>query len=278
MNKNELGKVKAKDVKEIAIELMKKTRYWAFCVLGITFLLVYVFVVTGGENDYLMIFSIILIMGYIGYIYDKAQAMFMKQFAEDNGFDYQKTASIETVYGKLFEIGHSRHISNVISGIHKDHPMRIFNYTFTVGYGRNSQTYSFTVLELFFEKVDFPHILLRSKKMSVYRGLMGKTESISLEDEFKRDFDFFVQKGYEIEAMQIFTPETLRIIKEKAAKFSIEFYGKTVCFFDNKKIGKNNDLQELYGVTEKVFDSMSPLLNRLYDDFKVLHKYYRDKS
>jgi len=212
---------------------------------------------------------------YIVYIYKIAQSIFMEQFAKDNGLDYQKNASIETVYGKLFEIGRSRNIRNVISGMYKNYPMRIFNYNFTVGYGRSSRKYYFTVLELSFEKIYFPHILLRSKEMGLYQ-LPVKELKISLEEEFKEDFELFIQRGYEIEAMQIFTPKILRTIKERAAKFSIEFYGKTVCFFDNKKIGKNDDLQELYNVTENVFDSMSPLLDRLHDDFEVLHKYYKD--
>lgn len=274
MNKNEFKK--AKDTRDIAIELIKKTPYWMILVFVLIFPLVHILNIIPIID--LITISLFLIFCYIIYIYNKAQKIFMEQFAKDNGLNYQKTAPIETVHGKLFEVGHSRSINNVISGIYKDHPMRIFNYTFVTGHGRHSRSHGFTVLELSFEKVDFPHILLLSQTMGYYRGIRGKSESISLEDEFRKDFELFVQKGYEIEAMQIFTLETLRTIKEKVAKFSIGFYDKTVYFFDDKTIGKNIDLQELLGVTEKVFESMRPLLNRLYNDFEVLHKYYRDRT
>ncbi len=221
-------------------------------------------------------FSMLPLFIYVIYISNKAHRIFMKRFAEENGFGYEKTASKDTLQGRLFEIGHSSYVSNVISTEYDNHPIRIFNYRFTVGYGRNSTNYNFTVLEISFEKVEFPHILLQSRRWGGHVKPKKRDDvKISLENEFNKHFDLFVAKGYEIEALQIFTPDTLRLINEKASSFGIEFAGKTLCVFDRKTISKKKDLKELHDVTKEVFGSIGPLLNRLENDFEALHHYYK---
>jgi hypothetical protein len=96
-------------------------------------------------------------------IYRKIKTEFTKEFGESIGFTYEKNAAIETVTGKLFVTGHSQILCDVLCGVYQNIPMRIFTLRFTIGYGKNSHTYSYTVFEAILKNV-VPDILLFSKE------------------------------------------------------------------------------------------------------------------
>ncbi len=208
---------------------------------------------------------------YLGSIHAKVHKRFMSEFAKDNGFKYTENIPLSFVKGKFFKFGHSQRISHVVSGDYKEHSMRLFNFRATTGHGRNSRSHFFTVFEVFFKKTQFPHILLQSRKMRKYSKGGNR---ISLEDEFKKDFQLFCIDGYEIEVLQIFTPEILRFIKDKKLKFSVEFIEDRMYVYDNIRISKREHLLELFKLVGETLESVGPLLNRLHNDFEVLHKYY----
>ncbi len=225
-------------------------------------------------------FPILSFGALCAFLFFKAHKKFMQEFARANSLEYAESAGIESVSGRLFSKGHSKKISNVVSGQYKEHPLRLFNYRYTVGSGKNSHTYTFTACEICFEKTDFPHILLHSKTMwgrlgSVDMWGSDKDMQISLEDEFKKDFSLYVTQDYEIEALQIFTSEVLSFLQKEAKDFSIEFAGNRVYIYDNKVIYTSKELHNMYQVVQKIFDTVGGMANRLHDDFDSLHGVYR---
>ncbi len=220
------------------------------------------------------IFSSILI--YAGIFAAIAERWFMGNFAKTIGFKYEGSAPLSTVSGKIFEIGSSRSITNVISGEYKGHPFRLFHYKYVQRIdGRRDKTFPFTVMEITFEDIRFPHMALRSRRMpKFFRS--GKDElEISLEDEFRSHFQLFCKDNYQIEALQIFNTDTLTLLRDTASDFSIEFADNKVYIYDNIHIRNKKDLHELYEVSEKIFDSIGPLIIRLSGHFDVMHKYFR---
>jgi hypothetical protein len=133
------------------------------------------------------------------------------------------------------------------------------------------------VTEIFFEQVQFPHILLQSRTMAKYGSSDKNIKTIELEEEFEKFYRLHAAQGYEIEIFQIFTPEALRFLKEKGMHFSIEFAENRLYVYDDKTIVNKKQLFEMYEVTRQIFDSIGPLLNRLHDDFATLHPYYGKK-
>ena len=221
------------------------------------------------------LFPLTILFMYYGYVRTKAKKWFMQQFAAVNNLAYQKTLPLSSVKRRLFEVGHSKSITDVVSAKYQDHLLRLFHYHYTRGYGRSSRIYYFTVAELFFEKVEFPHILLQSRTMAKY-GTKGKNmQTIPLEENFKKLYRLHATQGYEIEIFQIFTPKVLHFLKETGPHFSIEFADNRLYIYDDLTILNKKQLYEIYEVTQQIFDSIGPLLNRLHDDFAVLHPYYR---
>lgn len=223
---------------------------------------------------------VVLIFSWFWYAKMIVFEEFMKQFAKSKKLSYTRILPLDSVSGRLFENGHSKIIKNAVSGIYESHPMRIFNYQYTIGAGRSSQTLFFTIFEIQFEKTIFPHILLQSKSMlnfNVMNKLNNTKDSeISLSNQAKENFRLYTTSGYEIETLQIFTEETLELLRQKSSKFSIEFAENRMYIYDDLFISKKSSLLELYEIAQLIFDSIGPLLNRLHDDFAVLHPYYKD--
>lgn len=212
---------------------------------------------------------------YLAYVRHKAMTRFMRAFAETNGLEYIEKAPLSSVSGKLFDRGHSKSISHVVVAKFGNQKTRLFQYEYVVGRGKESKTYNFTVWEITFEKTEFPHILLRSRKMPRYSFLDRNEKKVSLERGYGKHFQLFVTRKYEIEALQIFTPEVLQMLCEKGANYSIEFAGKSLYIYDDTNVSNTECLREIYEVAREIFDRTGPLINRLHDDFADMHRYYR---
>ena len=118
--------------------------------------------------------AIIGIIGY-GHVKAKIKREFTQQFGASIGFAYSSSADMSSVAGKLFKIGHSQRIYDVLSGTMNGRNSRLFSYQFTVGSGKNSHTYYCTVFETAFSN-NMPDIVLTTKA-SVFFGSLPSIRS-----------------------------------------------------------------------------------------------------
>ncbi len=221
---------------------------------------------------------LILLLTYFIIIYSKAETYFMKHFASENNLDYEISIPINSVVGNLFQYSSSGGIRHVLTGSYEKHKTRFFHYQYSIGSGRYRKTFKYTVLEIFFEKTKFPHIFLCSTKRSKRHGKREKGEiEISLENEFKDTFRLFVKRGYAIEAMQIFTPDFLKVLKKEKFDISIEFKEDRIYIYIDFIIKKKKDMIEFYEISHRLLNNVGPLLNRLENDFRALHPYFKRK-
>jgi hypothetical protein len=195
---------------------------------------------------------VVFVVGSIFYlsIYSKVKREFTEQFGASIGFAYTDTADMKSVSGKLFEAGHSQNISDVLTGSYQNIPMRFFTYSFTVGEGKNSHTYSYTVFEATMTGT-VPDILLSSVNHSTLVGGWGTgQEKVELEGDFNKYFKLTVPKGYEQEAYEIFTPDVMANLIDKAKDVSFEFVGNKLYIYATEIITKREKLQQVFGLSE----------------------------
>ncbi len=244
----------------------------------IVLIIILMFFVIG---PFAIIFPLFAYFGIKKYIEHKN---LITEFANEMGLDYVESESkayfvLQSLKSRLFRTGHSKTVSNLMVGEIENHPLKIFNYFYTVGSGKSSTRYSFTVSEIEIGETRFPHIFLRSKRMWGYsnRRIFGvnKDTKINLEDEYRKKFSLYCTENYEIEVLQIFTPQLLDYLVEHGNKFSIEFYENKIYVFDNKVIRKKEDLQELYSINKIILSNTDGLLHRLKNDFESLHEVYK---
>lgn len=246
-------------------------RVWTIIILFFPLIIV-IFI------PYLFPILIPLLILYYSFIRSRAHKSFMMDFARINSFNYQENLPLESVKGHIFSFGHSKKIRHAISCKHNGKNIRIFNYEARTGGGKYQQTHFFTVFEIFFEKIQFPPIVLKVKRRwidSLQTDFDKRVSRVSLEDEFRKNFSLFCAEGYAIEALQIFKPETLRLLEEKGLNFSIEMIDDRIYVYDRILVSTKKHIFDLYEVAQTVIDSMGPLLSRLSNDFEALHGYYR---
>jgi hypothetical protein len=197
-----------------------------------------------------------IFIGVVGYshVQAKIKREFTQQFGVSIGFAYSPSLDMSSVDGKLFKVGHSQKIYDVLSGVENGRNSRMFSYRFTVGYGKNSHTYNFTVFETTFANM-MPDIVLTSKAGLFFSGLtlFDSSEHIQLEGDFNKYFTLKVPKGYETEAYEIFPPNVMANLIDKANNLNFEFNGNKLYIYATKLILVREQLQAMFDLALTIF-------------------------
>lgn len=206
--------------------------------------------------DHLPVYLLIIpvFIGILGYshVQKKIKREFTQQFGASIGFIYSPAADLNTVSGRLFSIGHSQKIYDVLSGTLNGRSSRIFSFEYTVGSGKNSHTYTSTVFETEFTN-NMPDITLISKAGGFGMGeslFNTGVERIQLEGDFNKYFTLNVPKGFEEEAYQIFTPDIMAALIDRAKNVNFEFKGSTLYVYSDYQILKRDKLQAMFDLAE----------------------------
>jgi hypothetical protein len=268
-----IGGSKFADKTDKYLKLLKNKKVMTIAII--------IMIVAFFANFQIGVFFALIYFGAIrAFEFHKKHKAFMQNFAKQNNLKYLPELDVKTMSGRLFEVGHSKRASYGIHGEYNKYPIRIFNYHYTVGSGKNSKTCIFTVCEINFENLDFPHIFLKSDSMLRHgiRDSLGQDKDIkiSLEEQFDKKFDLYCTQDYEIEALQIFTPKLLDYLVEHGNHFSIEFSKDKVYIYDDKIIRNEKEINQLYTVVKKILDNSGELIKRLDDDFEAMHNSYRN--
>lgn len=208
-----------KDVNKSTVYYIKKY-YFVHAVFIVTICLaLVVFSLFFGTIGLAFVALIIIVIAY-GSLQKKIEHIFMQQFAKANGYKYQMYGSIDDVSAPHLQIGHSRYIEDMVSGEYEGRPISIYNFNCTVGYGKNARHVNFTVCEIEYV-AEIPNIFLDSHQ-NPYSGenflsaRFHNQRSLSLEGDFNKYFTLYVPPEYEIEALQIFTPDIMAKLIDKS--------------------------------------------------------------
>lgn len=208
---------------------------------------------------------------YAFFIQMKVRASFWKEFAVANGWQYQTDSfsawidisgfsNAENESGIMFKQGNEGRISNEIAGTIDNRNFRIFNYQYSTGSGKNKQTHRYTVFSFKFNG-SFPDIYLnnRSNYLNITAG-----EKIPLPDEFEEKFFLSAPHEYEIEALQIFTPDVLSSLLDNGFPYDVEFVNHEMIIFTEGQISNFDELAREFNKALELED----LVDEKLDKFK----------
>ncbi len=208
-------------------------------------------------------FPWILLVVWFTIIYSRVREAFWKQLALKYGWEYTLSKDISHEKALLFNIGHSPNVSHGISGSYNNHPFHIFEYQYTIGSGKNKTTYSFTVFEIKFTGT-FPHLYLNYKSdwYSNAPSFFSPLAKITLPSEFEDKFKLYSPKEYEIETLQIFTPQIFALLLDSKWNHDMEFVDGELVIYSKKRFNSFAELDAELDKIKKFVDILSPLLNR----------------
>jgi len=227
----------------------------------------------------LLVIPIISIFAYYFYLRQKVEDAFFQQFAILNGFDFQKYGLPENLNGSLFSIGHSYTGLDLVNGKFLDTQCILFNYQYTVGEGKSSHTYNYTISRMDYSSSLAP-IFLRAKG-HMFGGTLSKDisrddkERVTLEGDFDKYFDLWTEKGFELEALQVFTPDFMEQMQTNWKTFSLEFKNNQIYIYAHHMITKDDELENMYKLAKYLVSKITPLAKKMKGDITAMEEQYK---
>lgn len=203
------------------------------------------------EIFYIGFAAIFLICILFGSVTKKVRRVFMQEFGDSIGYAFSPSAPLSSVDGKIFKVGSSRKIFDILTGEYNGLPVRVFCYQYSVQEGKNRVTFSFTFFEVTFSN-NMPDIVV----LSALNGLPGLSvflslgEHIRLEGDFNSYFSLYVPKDFETEAYQIFTPDIMADLIDRAKQMSFEFNGNKLYIYERGLIDTTEDMNSAFGLAD----------------------------
>jgi|GEM_PF-2155367 len=222
---------------------------------------------------YLLVAPILLFSSWVYKLKTQFEAAFLEEFALANHYDFNKDGTIDETYGSIFRLKGRQTVSDVITGTYEGNSLRLFLYELIVGSGRYQQRYSDTVIELDLHG-QLPNLLMINKKSRFGRinltGAFGIKNTVQLEGDFNQYFTLFAPKGNEVEALEVFTPDTMALMEDESMHYTVEFAGNRIYIYCNGFITKSDNLNQVFALAKQLIEKLAPLASRLKQDSAIV--------
>jgi hypothetical protein len=231
---------------------------------------------TGENSDsafYLMASIALAPLIMYGIAMSKARHELMKQVAASIGFTYAESLDFDDPKGGFtFSAGHSKSLGDIMTGVYRDFPMRIYTYTFITGYGKNQTTHHRSIVELNYGKA-LPHIYLSSN--SFINDLLSgdlvsmNAKKVTLEGDFNEHFTLYIEGDADVEVREIFQPDFMQELIEKYSEYRIELSGNFVYIVRPVMLSTRADVLQMHELADKLIDDMLPNLRVASQDLPL---------
>jgi hypothetical protein len=200
---------------------------------------------------------------------------FFKAFAEANHYSYAELGDIPNLSGRVFNLGHDKKFTDIITGQFQGLPMNLFNYSYKIDRGldpkthrQNEETHSFTILRIGFNST-LPEVVLNPTRNTAV-GTQGLVR-IDTPGEFDKKFNLWSAKEFELEALQIFGLDIMEDILAKFQKFSLEFTGNnTLIYYDGWWDIDKKSLQVIFEYAEFLIAKLKTKTQTMSGDVKAM--------
>ncbi len=149
----------------------------------------------------------------------------LDRFARANGLSYRPTAIPVALPGMIFTMGGTSVVRDLLWRDGRS-PLSIGNQRTIVGSGRNRKEHRWGYVALRLP-VPLPHIVLDAIGNNSLRHprlpvTFAKDQRLSLEGDFDRHFELYCPRGYETDALYLFTPDIMARFIDTVAELDVE--------------------------------------------------------
>ena len=218
------------------LEINRNKKKW---ILWIIFLFLFSFLFVG-LNAGVIFLPLVFFIGSLLIFMKRVREKFWRQFAEKKRWNYIGEKDVSDEKALMLNEGHNTVITNLIEGGMTGRGFRMFEFKFTVGHGKHKRDYHYTAFGFKF-KGRFPHLYLNS--FSNGYNVFGKGTHIDLGFPFESKFRLYSPEEYEIEALQVFTPDVLEYLLDEDWPYDVELVGQELLIFRYGLINSVDDLE-----------------------------------
>lgn len=203
------------------------------------------------------VISLVITIVVFAYIADQKRTAAIEDAAKELGLTYQKDGNGTSIQGEtsvfqLMNRGRSRKHRNVIIASTDEVTIRLFDYRFTTGGGKNSKTHHQTVALIRSPALQIPTFQARPEGMLDGIGSALGFQDIDFE-EHQAFSDTFVLKSEMESHTRAFFDQTLLDFFASRPKISFEASGDSFLFYQANHSVKPQDFKNLLAEAYKVF-------------------------
>lgn len=148
----------------------------------------------------------------------------LSRFAAANGMVYEHAVADPPLPGMIFQNGSSREASSLLRG-YEPRFVEFGNYRYTTGSGKNRTTHHWGYVAVKLD-VPLPNIVLDALGNNALGtnlpASFSRDQRLSLEGDFDRYFTLYCPRGYEADALYLFTPDIMARFIDHAAQLDVE--------------------------------------------------------
>lgn len=170
------------------------------------------------------------------------------EFHAFGGLDLKKRLSIL----QLFKLGHSRKLSNLLTGETDECRISIFDYRFTTGSGKSSHTTKLTIAALESPRLKIPAFTLRPEKFFDKIGSLLGWQDISFPDNAAFSRRFVLRGNDEEEIRRLFSRPLQDFFSERTGCCVEAFPGLMIYYISGKRC-KPEEFPTLFEGAYQVF-------------------------
>lgn len=145
-------------------------------------------------------------------------------------------------------------MTNIVTGNFQGMPIRVFEGKFVTGDAKTRSHHVYAAYAFQFAGT-FPHFYL-NRKDNKYTHVTQTLPRLALQHAFSQKFDVYVPKEYEMEALQIFTPDLLAYLLDTDWPHDVEFVDNTMFVVRKHIIQRRSeflhDLESVGALAERV--------------------------
>ena len=187
-----------------------------------------------------IIFAIAALVGiiiYLVYQHEKKRIQALEDVAMRNGFSFNQKMDqdIRLENFKIFNKGSSKKSSNLMQGTRSGIKWTIFEYRFTTGGGKNSNTEKQTVAMAGLKNANLPQFYLSKKNIFHKIGSKFGYKYIDFENNPIFSNNYLLRGEDETAIRKIFNSNILIYLEEKLTKATIEAEGSKLIYYIPRK-------------------------------------------
>lgn len=151
--------------------------------------------------------------------------------------------------------GHSEELSPFVEAKPGNHTFEVFMYKFSTGSGKSEKDHYCTIAHVSLEK-PFPHLILDSKSNKTLLERGDATQRVKLEGDFDSYFTLFIQKGRQIDALSVITPDVMQTLIDMNSHQEIEVSDKHLFFISNNDLRNSASVKALFEAANALTDEI----------------------
>ncbi len=176
---------------------------------------------------------ILCFCGYVVFVYlqvVRLQNQAWQNFAAQNGWQFLPVADAVALAPPSLQFGHGAKAMFIIDAQVGDISFQLFLYsTMQRDFQGRDYKYGYTVARVSLPK-SLPHIVLLAKKGTGTRPQFADHETVQLEGNFNDYFKLQIERGQEIDALSVITPDIMQALLQYSQNEDVEIAGAGLYF------------------------------------------------